>query len=258
MRRSIILLLLAVFFAVALSGSAHASTYLVCDQSDVTAYDVNKSSTWSGDDNMCWAAAASNILAWAGWGAETYTTATSIFQYFTSHWTNAGSLPAVGWYWWLTGEELSTPSTWSHVDVSGGGFWSGVAFFSVYDEEWGGNLLAAVDNFFDSGYGVVLAIYTSAGGGHALTCWGYDTDADGNYTGVYVTDSDDGVTDLIYYAIIESTGGVYYLDDFSNCDSWYIGGVEGLALNHAPLPPGLLLFGSGLLALVGWRRFRRD
>lgn len=262
MRRKTTLLFLAVFFSVVLSGFASASTYYVYTQGDGTWHDANK--TWTGDSNLCWAAAASNILDWAGWGTATYTTETSIFQYYKDHWTNDGSLPEHGWHWWVDGTLPPQEPGWSQVSQSGGNFWPGVNFGSAYHEAWSGNLLAAVDSYFDSGYGVTLAIYKpKIGGGyygHALTIWGYDYSIGARgiqYNGVWVTDSDDGYLGLKYYAVSWDRGtGEWDLQ--GGYDGWFIGGVEALGQNHVPLPPTLLLFGSGLLGLVCWRRYRKE
>lgn len=268
MRRKTTLLFLAVFVSVALSGFASASTYYVYTQGDGTWHDANK--TWDGEDyNLCWAAAASNILDWAGWGKAQYTTETLIFQYFKDHWTNQGSLPEHGWHWWVDGTLPPNDPGWSQVDVAGGNFWPGVNFGNAYHEAWGrpwgtnNNLLVAVDALFHAGYGVTLAIYTPKTGGgyygHALTIWGYEyTDGTGGrqYNGVYFTDSDDNDTALQYYAVSRNND-LYYLTGYSG-GGWFIGGVEALGQNPVPLPPTLLLFGSGLLGLVGWRRYRKE
>jgi hypothetical protein len=256
-------LLFLVIFLLVVAGSsvARATSYFVYDQWGGTWHDANK--TGSDDSNMCWAAAAANILDWAGWDTATYNTQSLIFQYFVVHWTNAGSLPKYGWHWWLTGTLPPTGTGWegwSQVEFSGGKFWPGVHFYSLYHEAEGGNLMADVANFFQSGYGVTLAIYKpNLDYGHALTCWGYDTDANGNYTGVWVTDSDDGYEGLKEYSVSwdSSTGfwdlGGVYTD-------YYIGEIEALGRNPnpVPLPPSLLIFGFGLLMLAPWRRLRRE
>lgn len=261
------LLAMVVFLSILfISGFARADTYKVFEYwGDGKWHDANKSATWSGDDNLCWAAAASNILDWAGWGTASYSTETSIFSNFTLNWTNKGSLPEYAWDWWLNGTSPPAWSGWSQLKTSstGANFWSGVNFDNYFHWATGGNLLAAVDSFFDSGYGVTLGIYRRISGttyGHALTCWGYDFTTNGTsilYNGVWVTDSDDGVEALRYYALI-LVGGVYYLDDYFSTDSWYIGVVEALGQNPVPLPPTLLLFGFGLLGLAGWRRLRKE
>jgi hypothetical protein len=34
--------------------------------------------------------------------------------------------------------------------------------------------------------------------------------------------------------------------------------LDNVQLSAVPLPPGVFLLGSGLLGLVGWRRFRKS
>jgi len=259
--RKILLFLAIILMALAGSGVARAdSSYFVYDQWGGTWSDANKN--WSGDSNMCWAAAASNILAWDGYDTATYNTATLIFQYFKAHWTNAGSLPQYAWDWFLDGALPPNWSGWSQVSVAGGNIWPADNFSSLYHQASSGNLMASVASFFQAGDGVTLAIYTS-GGGHCLTCWGYNyTNSSGviNYTAVWVTDSDDGVTALQEYPVSwDSTNDVWDLG--GTYAGWYIGGVEALGQNPdpppVPLPPSLLLSLSGLLALLPWRRWRR-
>ncbi|MFZ1934681.1 MAG: hypothetical protein WCB27_17350 [Thermoguttaceae bacterium] len=55
---------------------------------------------------MCWAASASNVLTWTGWGnvgaisdqSDQYE-ADEIFKYFQGHWTDEGSWPTDAWSW---------------------------------------------------------------------------------------------------------------------------------------------------------------
>jgi hypothetical protein len=102
MRRKTEIVLLAIFLAVAsFTGLAGADTYYVYNQWGGNWHDANKN--WDGDSNLCWAGAASNILAWTGWGTPAYNTETTIFQYFKGNWTDQGGLPWVGWQWWFNG-----------------------------------------------------------------------------------------------------------------------------------------------------------
>ena len=71
---------------------------------------------------MCWAAAASNILVWTGWGDIYSTDEDNIFGYFQDHWTDSGALMEFGWDWWFDGTNPSQGwSGWSQVDDPGGG-----------------------------------------------------------------------------------------------------------------------------------------
>jgi hypothetical protein len=60
-------------------------------------------------------------------------------------------------------------------------------------------VIATVKDYLHSGYGVAVRIYSSnnhRASGHALTVWGYRYDIDETVTGLWVTDSDDGKTEL--------------------------------------------------------------
>jgi hypothetical protein len=53
------------------------------------------------------------------------------------------------------------------------------------------------------------------------------------------------------YTLNTSTGAATFVANT-------ITACEGLAINTVPLPPTVLLLGSGLLGLAGWRRFRKS
>jgi hypothetical protein len=102
---------------------------------------------------------------------------------------------------------------------------------------------------------VVLLVHNDDGA-HAITCWGYSYDSSGNYTGVWVTDSDDNKSDpnapdtLRYYDVVYSNY-TWHLQSFYGTNSWYIGEVEGLA---APEPMTLTILTLGSLAIMRRRR----
>lgn len=85
----------------ALAQPALSLSYFVYDQWGGTWQDANKN--YKDDSLMCWAAAASNVLAWGKWGTDTYDTAPKIFQHFKDHWTNNGGYSYKGWRWWFNG-----------------------------------------------------------------------------------------------------------------------------------------------------------
>ena len=107
--------------------------------------------------------------------------------------------------------------------------------------------MSAIDNYFHSGYGVTLAIY-SALGGHALTCWGYGYDDNDNYDKIWITDSDDDLTQLVSCPV-SLTGNRWKLGD--EYKGWYIGGVESLAL--VPEPSAFILYIIGFISLIAIR-----
>jgi hypothetical protein len=232
----------------------------VYEQWGGTYYDAEKSSTNTEDDLMCWAASASNILAWTGWGKCYSTSADAIFAYFQDHWTNAGGNVYYGWDWWFDGTNNSQGySGWSQVDVDGGGFWTS---YSLSDYFLGTSTdsaaLWAIDYLFDRGYGVSLGV-TNGTNGHAITCWGYEYDDYGNIVGIYVTDSDDSKTstnplDILAYYKVVSSNGKWYLQNFYGYDTWYITEVDGLKLCSVPEPATMLLLVSGIIGLAGFKR----
>ena len=212
-----------------------------------------------GDDLLCWAGAASNVLAWTGWGAVGgMTTTDQMFQYFQDHFTDAGSLPQFGWDWWFDGTNPAAGwGSWAQVDVAGGAFYPSYSTYEYIHTRGQGATaqrysMMDVDQYCRAGYGVALGIFGSIG--HAITCWGFNYDSslspsDPNYyKGVWVTDSDDnkytsnGTTApdrLHYYAVTwDSTSGHYDFNSYSS--GAYIGEVDGLErLANTPPPTPL-------------------
>ena len=163
--------------------------------------------TWNGqDNNLCWAASASNVLEWTRWGrVPGLATSDQIFQYFQDHWTNQGGDPYYAWDWWFDGTNLSL---WAaQVDVPGGGFWTAYNFPDYFRMDYmETTVLQSALRDLSDGYGVTLSVMGP--GSHSITCWGvaYDndpliTDIARVYRGVYVTDSDDGIDGLRYYNV---------------------------------------------------------
>lgn len=240
---------------------AAPTNYFVWDNWGGTYADAEKSFLNTEDDDLCWAAAASNVLEYTGWGkVGGMTNADQMFARFQDHWTDQGSLPRYAWNWWFDGISRPGSPGWSSVDVpGGGGFYPGQNFSNYFHESWGSSAsLSAIDTYLHAGWGTALAIYD---GGHAITVWGfqYDSANPDYYTGVYVTDSDDfkntvNPPDLLQYYAVGLSGGNWYLQDYYGTSNWYIDGVQGLA----PIPaPGALLLGGIGVTIVGWIRRRR-
>ena len=167
------------------------------------------------DANMCWAAAASNVLYWAGWNQHDISLATTddVFQVFRDNFTlgdRYGGNTQFGAEWYLTGEY--NPNGWANWDQcledSGGFFKDRVSDASIYvqgsDSDGKTNsFLVDAEEALRAGCGVGLSLgwYTSSGknryGGHAITLWGltynvnYSKDSLDYYAGIIVTDSDD-------------------------------------------------------------------
>lgn len=228
-------------------------------------FDANKTYANTEDDLMCWAAAASNILAWGNWnnGLSAFPTEDAIFQHYLDHWTDEGGLPEFGWEWWINGTYSGpTGSGWSSVDVPGGvpanGFWPEYDFYDYYHRTWQDQLaMSAIDEYLHAGYGTTIGIYGP--GGHALTVWGYDyDDVTGQYTNLIFSDSDDymsadGSYKNLWLTSLSYSGGRWYL---GNSD-WYIGEVMALERNPIPEPGTFVLMGFGLIGLAAYRIRRK-
>ncbi|MBE6410436.1 MAG: hypothetical protein E7034_07565 [Akkermansiaceae bacterium] len=214
-------------------------------------YDVNK--TGSGDSNLCWAAAASNMLAWwqeqgmtatvvpdAPQGAET------IYATFTQSWENSSGVDVYGLIWWLSGDSTSS-GYGDYVDAHyRGDSTTGAYYEQFYTPQTiaqhtaqvpladvaAETLPAAWADIFDASGMIALGIFRSVGtggslsGGHSLTLWGFETNLDtGRVQEIYVTDSDDNTTALETLAVEydEQTGYYTVAQDGARLNGYVLG-----------------------------------
>lgn len=239
--------------------------------------DTDKSLNNPDDDWLCWAAAAANILGTTNWNVPLFDSTQAIFMNFQSYWTNAGGLMSNGWHWFFDGTEPEDRPGWAQVDVAGGGnYLPDYNFFDYYSEAWatydaslnswsnGANLLPTLDEYLHDDYGVAAAIYSS-NGGHALSIWGYEYNEFGDYTGLWVTDSDDYMIGLKLLDIsLDLDKGLWYLDSTNTYgySGWWLSGLQALAVKPTdpqpavPEPTMFVLFALGLLGLCALRRKR--
>ena len=93
--------------------------YLIHDNFPGDWCDAEKTVEDTEDGKQCWAAAASNVLDWTGWGIGVepgINDCDDIFQEFQDHWKDVGGFEHNGWIWWFNG---TAPA--GQVDVAGGG-----------------------------------------------------------------------------------------------------------------------------------------
>jgi len=179
-------------------------------------YDADQGAT-----NLCWAAAASNTLAWTGWHGfpePPEVDEADIFTLFQNNWTdsneNNGGLMNFGWEWWFSG--TATPPTsgdygaWAQPlrppnplpEPDGGGYWPGAEFSDYFRTASGVSVMTNINTYLRLGYGVTITAYPDPEAlGHAFTIWGFEYDANDWITSLWMTDSDDSGRRLFRFPV---------------------------------------------------------
>lgn len=218
-------------FAAALAPSARAEVETVWTKG-VTAdnyFDTTK--YWTNDTNFCWAAAATNIIAW--WQAQVPVSVIpdgtpignmAIYDAFCASFNDVGRSAAVAWEWYFGGCNLPAVNYandfqegksdsgryWENYVNESVGFTSGDAQPSwiisddardTYDYRRATNLANALSDVLKRGYGVVLSLNNASSVGHSITLWGLEREGD-IITKLYITDSDDYGTGLISCGVV--------------------------------------------------------
>ncbi len=202
-------------------------------------YDANKE--WGGVDNlMCWAAAASNMIAWwqntydtvsYSYTSSVPTDAEKIFQTLKDNWANVGGMSSMACEWWLSGDGRDSGS---YIGApAAGGYYERVDTSNVvssYNQLAGAGakdtarLLASE---FTLGGIVELSIGRYNGSSiynaHAITLWGVTVDeATGYLTSVHVTDSDDAQYGILTVDVVYDSWSGHYVMQGSRFSNYYI------------------------------------
>ena len=197
-----------------------------------------------GDNLLCWAATASNMMEYTGWGfvgGMEFGNTDDFFQFYRASVTDAGHFVDAGIKWWFDGElpdeENAAVEEFDHT-----GFYPGVNPYDYMTDIWNyENALLNIENGLRSERAVGLSIYSDDGGAHAVTCWGFnynDAYSPGDkeyYLGVWLSDSDShknqwNPPDLLrYFAVTWNDGeGRWEMPNYGG--GWHIHGVTTLAL----------------------------
>ena len=226
-------------------------------------YDADKSAINTEDDNLCWAATASNMLWHTGWASVTTAQNEQEFfdAYFVNSWPDEGGNAETAISWFLNDESYYSGSTGAYASA---GYYSQLMgqygesasdYISVYSATESGALQSLSTSFAnDDAVGLAIYVYSSQSSGHAITCWGYAVDPSYSssdpryYAGLYITDSDDeksGKTDdnlnerkLVYVTLewhdslsrLSSNSGGYLLgyNGRSGDDRYYLSRIQTL------------------------------
>lgn len=210
------------------------------------------------DSQLCWAAAASNVLQWwqdtrsdlkpttpngksATCDAMPEVSQLAIYQTISKNWTNAGGSVEQAYNWWINGGMLSTTAYPTGSTTSApGGYWQELGLtvppsitggavdnplfteYAFWEKDTKDGVYQMLMESINNNWGTTLTIGED-GRGHAITMWGYDMNADGSLI-VYLTDSDDYKLGMFRQKVIVNN----YEDEngFLHCDI-YLTSLEG-------------------------------
>lgn len=231
-----------------------------------------------GDDPMCWAASAANIIQhWQDTYREDFaddpdnvpqgalytpykyprgTRELGAFTHIIDNWYISSGVPYNPISWWMQGASPKGasgryyPDGAAMRDQTTGGYYkklfgsgaqvmpeypdlTNAPFYSLQIDKFGSasttpqasDVRATLEKAFSvQGQAVSLMVQPAGpgGSGHAISCWGYETDANGVITSLILTDSDDRMFGSFIVNLSEIEGG-YATIQTDRYNSWYHG-----------------------------------
>ena len=149
-------------------------------------------------NNYCWAAVASDMLAWTKWGlVDNYQSADDLFNTFTEQFSDAGGREIAGIEWFLTGiyPEAGVRG-FSQNFAPGGGYQAGIDIGEYIRTPTTQYVMNNIDGWLHEGDGVSLDVLWKDGTGHDVSVWGFTYNPalsptnPNYYTGVIIGDPD--------------------------------------------------------------------
>ena len=181
--------------------------------------DAEKTKAEDGDDDLCWAAMASNMLTYAGWAPSNKPAYTdTLFDGFVDDFENGGMLSDTGLCWYINGV-LGSNHTFFEQEGAAKPKNDGLNRFPDYPHdmqietgEFGvkpaAENMKKITRALRDGCAVGLGLAITKGtnrnyylGGHAVTCMGYvenitlSEDDPARYEAIIIADSDSYMTD---------------------------------------------------------------
>jgi len=134
------------------------------------------------DDYMCWAASASNALAWTGWGfhGTGLNSPDDMFDFFQRYWADVGGLEKEAWDWWINNDAppYGALDALEPGDPHGAGFYDLPTRVEAQDDIFT-NPMIDVRYWLMDGLGVVGGVEKKDGtGNHGITIWGFNYEDD--------------------------------------------------------------------------------
>lgn len=200
-----------------------------------------------GDDMLCWAASAANMLHYTGWGQKAgFDSPDDIFDEFVSAFDDNGSQQVFGFNWFFNGlNDMQGADGWAQVKNYGNSgmflpkysVWNHADFINVSQNH------EAIIRVFDeleqgNGMGISFGWLDENGvrnGGHAITLWGYIIDHDfaetdsRHYKAIIVSDSDFDMPSDPNRRVAPNKLCVLNMVPYQQhgYDSWYFEGYNG-------------------------------
>lgn len=205
----------------------------------------------TNDDRMCWAAAAANIITYTNWAVnrsdlgEQGPLEYHVYHDFLSAFPNTGG---------ILKKAVKSYFSWYYPDLNY------LDYYISYGSSLADKFPEKIQELIDEKIGLVLNVYWYAGdgtllGGHAISCWDYETINDENgdsdyvieYLKVYFTCSDDYAQYHLGDDPITSIWPFYYETKILQNTT-----VELITIPDAPSHiEGLYAYGGKLLAIEG-------